>query len=760
VDSTDLQRSAIRSRTAEADVKMDHSPDISIVILTKNAGPAFRDILTRIYNQQIQSTFEVVVVDSGSIDGTLEILRDFPVRVFTIPPEEFNFGLTRNYAFSLSRGEYIVTISQDALPYNSQWLRALIQPFLSNPKIVAVQGGEKKPDTPVYYWSRDGHFSFTSEARRWLNTYKIGLTFVNCAIRRSFWESHPIGYTPFGEDKLFERTINDAGGEIVRADSAMCVHGHQYTFRSLVERLYGEGVGYKYAGSEYHLRDCFRDIWEHRWMFPWALGALKKREISAPEEVFFPFLRPICVLWANKRKSRLSAARIRGSERDGRPLPTALSVGEKEGPVDRKLRILFLSQEYPPETGWGGIGSYVASVAPALAARGHEVHVLSCVSGQTSRDYLDQGVHIHRRGLVNSPAFLRLQILFITYSGAFQTWQRFHLGLSNYIECRRLGIGFAVVEYPDWNAEGWLFALRKALPLVVHLHSPLPEINTHNGLPSTADVRWAAFLESLSVHRAHAVTAPSKLLIEFLKKIGWLKRKDVDLIPYALDSHHWHITASVSDTQPIVLFVGRIEPRKAPELLVQALSIIRTKVPEAQAIFIGESSGEREGLPYKDWLLRTCNGAEGLRFVGPVPRCQIRDYLAMSRVMTLPSQYDNYPVAVLEAMAAGRPVVTTTNTGVAELIQRTGSGVVIPSGDGKALAEALLPFLEDSSCAAAVGARARMAAANLHDPEAVARQREAVYMKAVAIHKTGLTVPRSGSSAFSVPQITQGRPHR
>ena len=58
--------------------------------------------------------------------------------------------------------------------------------------------------------------------------------------------------------------------------------------------------------------------------------------------------------------------------------------------TSRRLRILFLSREYPPETGGGGIGSYVHTMAHALAGRGHDVHVLSCVDGQVGEDSLDR----------------------------------------------------------------------------------------------------------------------------------------------------------------------------------------------------------------------------------------------------------------------------------------------------------------------------------------------------------------------------------
>jgi rhamnosyltransferase len=280
---------------------MGLAPKVSIVILTKNAGPGFRATLRKIYEQQTDLPFELIIVDSGSADETLGIVNEFPVRKFTIQPHEFNFGLTRNYGFSLSRGEYIITISQDATPYDRKWLKNLICPFLLDPNVVAVQGALKLPsDRPLFYWEKRGAFYFTSEAKRWGGS-EHSLHFTNCAIRRAFWCSHPIKYTPFSEDKLFARQIQAAGRQIVDAKDAICLHGHEYTFRTLVRRLLGEGVGWKYAGVKYSLKDCVADIIKNKWMVRESLSAFWRREMTSLHELCFVFVRPICIFWGNRK---------------------------------------------------------------------------------------------------------------------------------------------------------------------------------------------------------------------------------------------------------------------------------------------------------------------------------------------------------------------------------------------------------------------------------------------------------------------------
>ncbi len=144
-----------------------------------------------------------------------------------------------------------------------------------------------------------------------------------------------------------------------------------------------------------------------------------------------------------------------------------------------RLRILFLSQEYPPETGWGGIATYVQITARALAHRGHEVHVLSTVEGQAERHYRDQDVHVHRFGQWLWPPFderIRYRVPL--------TRQRIRTAVSNYFACRRLRLKVDIVEAPEWMAEGLAFSFVRQCPVVTHLHGSLANWLRGNGLGS------------------------------------------------------------------------------------------------------------------------------------------------------------------------------------------------------------------------------------------------------------------------------------
>ncbi len=89
---------------------------ISIIILTKNPGKRIQKVLESVFKQKIKDAFEVTIIDSDTTDGSLNIAEKFNVRMIKISPKDFGHGSTRNYAVSISKGQYLVMLVQDAIP--------------------------------------------------------------------------------------------------------------------------------------------------------------------------------------------------------------------------------------------------------------------------------------------------------------------------------------------------------------------------------------------------------------------------------------------------------------------------------------------------------------------------------------------------------------------------------------------------------------------------------------------------------------------
>ena len=184
------------------------------------------------------------------------------------------------------------------------------------------------------------------------------------------------------------------------------------------------------------------------------------------------------------------------------------------------------------------------------------------------------------------------------------------------------------------------------------------------------------------------------------------------------------------------MFSGRLEHLKAPDVLVDAAARLKD-VGAFEVWLAGRSGGVVDGRPYDEWLQgRIAALGVPCRLLGQVSRDEIRRLGQQARVVAVPSRYENLPYAALEAMAAGRPVVCTSNTGLAELVDDSTGGVV-PPGDAEALAQALRPFLVDRDEAARAGARARELVERECAPERVAERRERVYRQVAARTRRG-----------------------
>ena len=132
------------------------TPEASIVIPSKNGGALFGLALERIVAQRTPWPFEVVVVDSGSNAQSLEIIRQFSVRLHAIPPQEFNHGRTRDLGASLARGRHLVFLNQDAVPCSDAWLVTLSSRSAGRGVRRGARRYPRIPDRPRFFWDSCG----------------------------------------------------------------------------------------------------------------------------------------------------------------------------------------------------------------------------------------------------------------------------------------------------------------------------------------------------------------------------------------------------------------------------------------------------------------------------------------------------------------------------------------------------------------------------------------------------------------------------
>lgn len=227
---------------------------VSIVILTKNGGNKFEKLMEKLSNQSYND-FEIVIIDSGSTDKTLEIAEKYGCRIYRIKPKEFHHSKTRNLGAELARGRNIVYITQDALPLHDEFLERLTEP-LEDYEIAGVYGrqiaySDAKPMEKFFYsyfYPNERKVITPAELKNLVEFYvsHAYISNVCSAIKKEVWEKIRFDENIImAEDKKWAIDVLRAGYKLVYEPKAAVYHSHNYSIISVFKRRFDDGVAMK-----------------------------------------------------------------------------------------------------------------------------------------------------------------------------------------------------------------------------------------------------------------------------------------------------------------------------------------------------------------------------------------------------------------------------------------------------------------------------------------------------------------------------------
>lgn len=395
------------------------------------------------------------------------------------------------------------------------------------------------------------------------------------------------------------------------------------------------------------------------------------------------------------------------------------------------MHIGILSLEAPYEANGGGIAAYLRALLPGLAGAGHRATVLANSRGETAESYLNGAVRVVPVRLPSLHWYLSklpaagrigaLPVRELEWSAGFLR------------AARRVFDRDPVDVLESCEAGALMVARRPIAPLVVRLHGSAYAFRKHSGDPIGVGAKWDRRLQLRTLRRATAVTAPSGFQArEVARELGWAESR-IQVVPNPLDPGILAAAESAPTTggdPQMVLYAGRLAKVKGIEPLLAAVKEVRSQAPDARFVLAGpwrmESKPASLGLE-----MGPADGSDGVAWIGQATRDQLIALYRRASVFVMPSYFESFGIAALEAMAFGLPVVATAAGGLPEIIQDGETGFLVPPGDPHGLSVALLRLLRDRSLARGMGQAGRRRVRERFTPDRVARAMLGVYAGAV-----------------------------
>lgn len=233
---------------------MTAGPRLSAVIPTLNGAatlPALLDALTR---TQARHSLEIIAIDSGSRDGSVDLLRRAGASVLDLGGAPFSHAGARNRAAAHAAGEILLWLTQDVEPAGSEWLEPLVEALA--PADVAGAFGRQiprdaSPEEAFLVATNYGTEPRTLTRETVARPFGPGATFFSHAfgaVKRAVWRQQPIPDIVMSEDQAWAREVLRAGMRIVYEPRAAVYHGHRLTFGRAFRRNFDSGSSLQSLG--------------------------------------------------------------------------------------------------------------------------------------------------------------------------------------------------------------------------------------------------------------------------------------------------------------------------------------------------------------------------------------------------------------------------------------------------------------------------------------------------------------------------------
>jgi glycogen synthase len=686
----------------------------TVVVNTYNRAASLRNALSSLRRLRHAET-EIIVVNGPSTDDTEAVVSEFAdcVRYARCPVR--NLSTSRNIGISLAQGDFIYFIDDDAVA-EPNWIEEML-PAFADPRVAAANGWVRDATGVTYQFlfsavdtsGMDHHGREPSPAhieQRWGASQIPSVIGVNCAFRRSAIEE--VG----GFDENYEYFLDetDVCARLIRA-------GYRIATRPSAE------VHHKFSGSHLRRNDgVTKSIYQ-----PARSGAYFTTRVNFDDASLYQSLRRCAALRGRlrgdvgrlKRDGKIDqegfvrlSAEIDAAIQDGVRLAfewpngrlskfpqRPRAVGKRAR--DIAMRIAVVSQDYPPAE-LGGIGVAMHVLAEGLAARGHEVSVVTRSPNQSHTVDFENDVWVHR---VPDAAFPWAPAEFPPLPNPIRA--RATAVAAEIARIRQVR-GIDVVISAIWDLEGIYCHLFTDLPHIVCL------VTTYQlALPFKPDwIQRADYRvghvepvirgEQWLLRRCDGIFASTHAIAREIEQAYQVPIADkLHLVPFGVATRPASLPKQKQADQLGLLFVGRLEQRKGIDTLFDALEQIMPGLPTLHVRIAGNDRIRfDERGTFKD-IARQCHGDKSwlgrVEFLGYVDDDRLAEEYASCDIFVAPSTYESFGIIFIEAMSFGKPVIGCSSGGMPEIIVDGVTGILVPPSDSVELARAIQRLASDAA---------------------------------------------------------------
>ena len=393
------------------------------------------------------------------------------------------------------------------------------------------------------------------------------------------------------------------------------------------------------------------------------------------------------------------------------------------------MHIGFASLESPFDTSsGGGIAAYLRALIPEFAAAGHRVTVLANSREKEEQILFGGKVRVVPVALPGLHWYLsKVPVLgaLMTHPVRQMEWSRRFWQVAT--EVFR-GDPPDVIESGEAGAT--MLARKPIAPLVMRLHGSSYAFQRFSGGTVSPGTRLDRRLELGALRRCAAISAPSQFQAQEASRHTGRGLGEITVIPNPLASV---LLADASAAEGLadshtILYTGRLAPVKGIAHLLDAAGEVCRQAPDARFVLAGPW---QMGPKPEEWGFGT-NGevfGDGVKWKGHVSWEQMPALYRSASVFVMPSWFESFGISVIEAMAFGLPVVASNAGALPEIVEDGVTGFLVPPGDARALAAAIMKLLQDPALRHRMGRAGRLRVLERYSAERVARETLALYSR-------------------------------